>query len=57
MKPLFRLASFVALALTVAPPVLFALGAMGEPAMKLTLLGAAILWFATAPRWMHGGGD
>lgn len=45
----------LALVATLAPPVLYALQAIGEGPMKLTLLLAAIVWFATAPFWTKGG--
>ena len=52
-----RLLALFALVLTIAPAALFAAGALGENAMKLTMLVGTILWFATAPRWLHGGTD
>jgi hypothetical protein len=54
MKPVHAL-SFLALALTIVPPVLFVAGSLGEGPMKLTMLVGAVLWFLTAPRWLHGG--
>ena len=47
--------SFLALALTIVPPVLFATGSLGEEPMKLTMIAGVVLWFLTAPRWLHGG--
>jgi hypothetical protein len=52
---LIHILSVLALALTIVPPVLFATGQLGENSMKLTMLVGAVLWFATAPRWLHGG--
>ncbi len=54
---LARLLALLALLLTIAPAALFAAGALTENVMKLTMLVGAILWFATAPRWLHGGTD
>lgn len=54
MKAIHAL-SFLALALTIVPPILFAAGMLGEGSMKLTMLFGVVLWFATAPRWLHGG--
>jgi hypothetical protein len=47
--------SFLALALTIVPPILSATGQLGDGPMKLTMLIGAVLWFATAPKWLHGG--
>lgn len=52
-----RIASLVALTLVVGPAALFALGRLGEPAMKLAMLVGTILWFAAAPRWLRGESD
>ena len=54
MKPI-KLISYLALILTVIPAVLFAAGMLGDAPMKLTMLVGTVLWFATAPRWLHGG--
>ena len=54
MKPI-KLISYLALALTIVPAVLFATGTLAEAPMKLTMLVGTVLWFATAPRWLHGG--
>jgi hypothetical protein len=47
----------LALVATILPPVLFLFKVMGEGTMKLTMLIAAVAWFATAPFWMKGGGE
>lgn len=54
---LARPLALLALALTVVPPALFAAGRLGESVMKLTMLVGAVLWFATAPKWLRGGND
>lgn len=46
-----------ALVATLLPPVLYLFKAMGESSMKLTMLIAAVVWFATAPFWMKGGSE
>lgn len=56
MKPV-ALVALLALALTIGPATLFALGSLGESTMKLVMLLGAVLWFATAPRWLRGGSD
>jgi hypothetical protein len=55
MKTLARLLALLALAGTLAPPILYALGLLGEAALKTVLLAAAVLWFATAPFGLKGG--
>jgi hypothetical protein len=50
-KPL----GLLALAGTIVPPVLLLCGVLGEGPMKLIMLAAAVLWFATAPFWLKGG--
>jgi hypothetical protein len=30
---------------------------LGESPLKLILLAATVLWFATAPFWLKGGGQ
>lgn len=57
MKTAARYVSYLALALTVVPPALFAAGSLGDGAMKAAMLVGAVLWFVTAPQWMHGAGD
>lgn len=58
MNPnLARLLSLFALALTIVPPALFALGRFGDAPMKLAMLVGAVLWFAAAPKWLRGGND
>lgn len=56
MKPVHAL-SALALVLTLVPAILFAMGRLGDGPMKFSLLIGALLWFATAPRWLHGGSD
>ena len=57
MKPTLKILGFTALALTLVPPILFATGNMSEGLMKALLLGATLLWFATAPFFLKGGGE
>lgn len=57
MKTLAQLLALLALAGTLAPPILYALGWLGEAALKNVLLGAAVLWFAAAPFGFKGGGS
>jgi hypothetical protein len=57
MTHVARLLGFLALAGTIVPPILFLFQALGEAPMKWVMLLAAVLWFATAPFWMKGGGE
>jgi hypothetical protein len=52
-----RTLSLLALALTLVPAILFAVGRMSDAWMKLALVAGTILWFAAAPRWLRGGND
>lgn len=52
---LFPALSMLALALTIVPAILFAAGMLGDAPMKLSMVLGTILWFATAPKWLHGG--
>lgn len=55
MKSLAKPLALLALAGTLVSPVLYLLQVMGEGPLKLTLLLAAVLWFASAPFWLKGG--
>ena len=57
MKSIAKVLAPLALAGTILPPLLFLLQAISEGPMKVTMLAAAILWFATAPFLMKGGGE
>ena len=54
MITLLKLASFLGLALTVIPAFLVFAGAIPWETHALLMLAGTILWFATAPFWMHG---
>ncbi len=55
MQTLFKSLGFLALALTLVPPILFATGSLSEGAMKVLLVVATVMWFATAPFFLKGG--
>jgi len=55
MKILARPLALLALFATILPPTLFLLGVMGEGTMKIVLLCATVVWFASAPFWLRGG--
>jgi hypothetical protein len=57
MNALPRILSLLALALTVVPALLFALGQLGDAPMKWAMLAGTVLWFAASPYWLKGGKD
>jgi hypothetical protein len=57
MNTVARYASWLALALTVLPAVLFALNLLGDGPMKIAMIVGAVMWFVAAPYWLKGGGD
>lgn len=57
MKRLAQFLALLALAGTLAPPILYALGLLGEATLKSVLLAAAVLWFTAAPFGLKGGGS
>jgi len=57
MNALVKILAPLALLATLLPPVLYAFHLLGEGPLKLILLAATVLWFATAPFWLKGGGQ
>lgn len=57
MNAVAKILAPLALLATLLPPLLYLFKAMSEGSMKLTMLVAAIVWFATAPFWMKGGSE
>lgn len=53
IRHLARAASFLALAATILPALLFATDTLSHEALRSWMLAATILWFATAPVWME----
>ena len=53
MKSIALPIGILALAGTIAPPVLVLTGQMAPDPMKTTLLVSCIVWFVTAPMWMR----
>ncbi len=47
-----RIASFVALVVTLTPCLLYFVGAIGHDAVKLVTLIGTIAWFIVTPMWM-----
>ncbi len=52
MKSLARLISYLALAASIAPAVMFFTGGTSLRQVKLWMLAATIVWFAATPWWM-----
>ena len=53
MKRILQIISYLALALTLLPAVLFFADKLELPQAKLSMLAAALGWFVTAPFWME----
>ena len=55
MKMVLQIISYVALGLTIVPPVLFLAGTdkFDLDMVKLLMLIATIVWFVTTPFWMN----
>lgn len=49
-----RVVSWVALAGTIAPAILFFAGSVTLDQTQAWMLVASVVWFATAPLWMKG---
>lgn len=52
MRNILKAVSGLALAATIAPPVLFLAGAIDLDQMKLWMAVGAVAWFAATPFWM-----
>ena len=53
MRKALQLASAVALAGILIPPILFFADAMTHDRVKAVMLLATVLWFAATPWWMN----
>ena len=53
MRKALQLASSLALAGTVVPPILYFRGELAHDVMMTVMLLATILWFAVTPFWMN----
>jgi len=53
MKRTAQIISGLALAATLLPSVLYLLGKTPLDTVKTVMLGATVVWFATAPIWME----
>lgn len=57
MSTAVKILGSLGLALTIAPALLYLGRAINEPTMKLAMLCGTVLWFATAPWFLKGGGN
>jgi len=55
MRAVARVVSWLALAATIAPPLLFFADRMDLAQMKLWMLAATIVWYVATPIWMDRG--
>lgn len=53
MKAMLKAVSGVALAATIAPPLVYLRGGMDLDAMKLWMTLATVAWFVATPFWMR----
>jgi hypothetical protein len=53
VRKALQLASYLALAGIVIPPILYFRGGMSHDAVKTVMLLATVLWFAATPFWMN----
>lgn len=53
MKTILQLISLAGLALTIIPAILTFAGYISMESNKSLMLTGMILWFASAPLWMH----
>lgn len=53
MRPLLQLASWIALAATLVPSVLYLGGSMPLDTVKTWMLAGTVVWFAATPFWME----
>lgn len=52
MQKIAKPIALLALAITIVPPLLFAVGALAESPMKWLMLLGTLLWFGSAPFWL-----
>jgi hypothetical protein len=52
MNSITKIASLIALVVTIAPSLLYFYGVIEIDAMKWIALGGTIAWFITTPMWM-----
>ncbi len=53
MRKVLQLASYLALAGIVIPPILYFRGELAHDAMNTVTLLATVLWFVVTPFWMN----
>ena len=53
MRRILQLASSLALAGIVVPPILYFAGRLAHEPLKTVMLAATVLWFVATPFWMN----
>jgi len=53
MKIMIQVISYIGLAFTIIPSILFLSGSMELTRVKLIMVIATIVWFASTPFWME----
>ena len=53
MKKALKLASWLALAGILVPPIMYFNGIFNQPRLETVMLVATITWFMTSPFWMN----
>lgn len=53
MKILLKIGSFLSLALTIVPPIIFFVGDLELSQMKGYMGIGMVIWFVTAPFWIN----
>ena len=53
MKKVLKLASWLALAGILVPPILYFSDVISQPRLETVMLVATITWFVTSPFWMN----
>lgn len=53
MKILLKIGSFLSLALTIVPPIIFFVGNLELSQMKGYMGIGMVIWFVTAPFWIN----
>jgi hypothetical protein len=54
MRRILQVLSWMALAATLVPAVLYLTGSMPLATVKTWMLAGTVVWFATVPMWMEG---
>ncbi|EAZ80442.1 hypothetical protein [Algoriphagus machipongonensis] len=53
MKTILKIASYIALAMTIIPPIMYFKSAISLDSSHLYMTLGMLLWFGTAPFWIN----